>query len=177
MPQEPAKIAQNRDALLQRLSARAEAEDPVNIGSNELNNIAASIARATDPVNGGLRGAPKFPQCAMLEFMWRAGARTNDPRFFAASDLALTQMSLGGIYDHIGGGYARYSVDERWLVPHFEKMLYDNAQILDLLALDFSRDRKPAVAGAGDRDGRLADAGDDVERGRLRLVARRRFGG
>jgi uncharacterized protein YyaL (SSP411 family) len=137
--QEPQKIAQNRDALLQRLSARTEAESAVNIGSNELNNIASSIAQATDPVHGGLRGAPKFPQCAMLEFMWRAGARTNDPRFFAASDLALTQMSLGGIYDHIGGGFARYSVDDRWLVPHFEKMLYDNAQILDLLALDFSR--------------------------------------
>jgi hypothetical protein len=128
---------------LQRLSARAEAEDAVNIGSNELNNIAASIARATDPVHGGMRGAPKFPQCSMLEFMWRAGARTGDARFFAASDLALTQMSLGGIYDHIGGGYARYSVDERWLVPHFEKMLYDNAQILDLLALDFARTQNP----------------------------------
>jgi uncharacterized protein len=140
---EPEKIAQNRDALLQRLSARAEAEDAVNIGSNELNNIAASIARATDPVHGGMRGAPKFPQCSMLEFMWRAGARTGDARFFAASDLALTQMSLGGIYDHIGGGYARYSVDERWLVPHFEKMLYDNAQILDLLALDFARTQNP----------------------------------
>jgi len=141
--QEPQKIAQNRDALLQRLAARAEAESAVNIGSNELNNIAASIAQATDPVHGGLRGAPKFPQCSMLEFMWRAGARTNDARFFAATDLALTQMSLGGIYDHIGGGYARYSVDERWLVPHFEKMLYDNAQILDLLALDFSRIQNP----------------------------------
>ncbi len=141
--QEPQKIAQNRDALLQRLSARAEAESAVNIGSSELNNIAASIANATDPVHGGLRGAPKFPQCSMLEFLWRAGARTNDARFFAASDLALTQMSLGGIYDHIGGGYARYSVDERWLVPHFEKMLYDNAQILDLLALDFPRTQNP----------------------------------
>jgi len=60
--QEPQKIAQNRDALLQRLAARAEAESAVNIGSNELNNIAASIAQATDPVHGGLRGAPKFPQ-------------------------------------------------------------------------------------------------------------------
>src|SRR5213078_3591415 len=98
--QEPAKVNQNRDALLQRLAARAAQEDPVNIGSNELNNIAASIAQATDPVHGGLRGAPKFPQCAMLEFLWRAGARTNDARFFTATDLALTQMCRGGIYDH-----------------------------------------------------------------------------
>ena len=137
------KVNQNRDLFLQQLAARPAKEDPVNIGSNELNSIAASIARATDPVHGGLRGAPKFPQCAMLEFLWRGGARSGDPRFFAASDLALTQMSLGGIYDHIGGGFARYSVDERWLVPHFEKMLYDNAQILDLLALDFAGTGNP----------------------------------
>src|SRR5258707_421077 len=137
--QEPAKVAQNRDALLQRLSARAAAESAVDISSNELNNIAASIAGATDPVHDGMRGAPKFPQCAMLEFVWRAGARSADARFFAAVDLALTQMSLGGIYDHIGGGFARYSVDERWLVPHFEKMLYDNALLLELLALAHQR--------------------------------------
>ncbi len=78
----------------------------------------------------------------MLEFLWRAGFRSGDARFFAAAQLALTQMSQGGIYDHLGGGYARYSVDERWLVPHFEKMLYDNAQLLDLLALDSMRASK-----------------------------------
>jgi uncharacterized protein len=137
--EEPGKIEQNRDALVQRLADRARANSPANIGNAELDNAATSIARATDPVNGGLRGAPKFPQCAMLEFLWRAGQRTSDQRFFTASELALTRMSQGGIYDHLGGGYARYSVDEHWLVPHFEKMLYDNAQILDLLALAESR--------------------------------------
>ena len=140
---EPAKISQNREALLQRLSARTQAENPQAIGTAELTSIAGSIARATDPVHGGLRGAPKFPQCAMVEFLWRAGARTHDSRFFEATDLALTRMSQGGIYDHLGGGFARYSVDERWLVPHFEKMLYDNAQILDLLALDYARSQNP----------------------------------
>ena len=140
---EPQKIDQNRRALVTRLKQRGEAKSAVAIGPEALNNIAESIARATDPVHGGLRGAPKFPQCAMLEFLWRAGFRSGDPRFFAASQLALTQMSQGGIYDHLGGGYARYSVDERWLVPHFEKMLYDNAQILDLLALDFVRSKNP----------------------------------
>ena len=59
------------------------------------------------------------------------------------SNLALTRMSQGGIYDHLGGGYARYSVDDKWLVPHFEKMLYDNAQILDLLAVDYARSKNP----------------------------------
>jgi uncharacterized protein len=141
--EEPSKIAQNRNALLAKLAERARAEKPENLGLSELNNVAASIARATDPVNGGLRGAPKFPQCAMLEFLWRAGARGADARFYTTSALALTRMSQGGIYDHLGGGYARYSVDERWLVPHFEKMLYDNAQILDLLALDYARRPNP----------------------------------
>ena len=142
---EPNKVAQNRNALVARLAERAHANNPANIGLAELDSAAMSIARATDPVSGGLRGAPKFPQCAMLEFIWRAGARTSDKRYFLTAELALTRMSQGGIYDHLGGGYARYSVDERWLVPHFEKMLYDNAQILDLLALDFSRSQNPLL--------------------------------
>jgi uncharacterized protein YyaL (SSP411 family) len=141
--EEPGKVLQNRNALVTKLAQRVRSESPKNLGISELNTIATSIARATDPVNGGLRGAPKFPQCAMLEFLWRAGARTSDERLFTTSTLALTRMSQGGIYDHLGGGYARYSVDDRWLVPHFEKMLYDNAQILDLLALDYTRSQNP----------------------------------
>jgi uncharacterized protein YyaL (SSP411 family) len=136
---QPDKISRNRDALIARLSERAKSKNPANLGVAELNNAAVAITRSTDPVHGGLQGAPKFPQCSVLEFLWRAGARTHDDRFFSATTLTLTRMSQGGIYDHLGGGYARYSVDNRWLVPHFEKMLYDNAQILDLLALDYAR--------------------------------------
>ncbi|MCO5132650.1 MAG: thioredoxin domain-containing protein [Xanthobacteraceae bacterium] len=136
---EPDKIIHNRDALLAKLAERPRGDAATHLGIAELNNAAASIARATDPVNGGLRGAPKFPQCAMLEFLWRAGARTGDERYFATTNLTLTHISQGGIYDHLGGGYARYSVDEQWLVPHFEKMLYDNAQLLDLLACEHAR--------------------------------------
>jgi uncharacterized protein YyaL (SSP411 family) len=141
--EDPGRIEQNRRALVARLKQRGEAKSDVSIGPAELNNIAGSIAHATDPVNGGLRGAPKFPQCTMLEFIWRAGLRSGDERFFNTTELALTRMSQGGIYDHLGGGYARYSVDDKWLVPHFEKMLYDNAQILDLLALDHARTGNP----------------------------------
>ncbi len=140
---EPARVDQNRRALVARLKQRGEAKSAVSIGTNELNNIAESIARATDPVHGGLRGAPKFPQCTMLEFIWRAGVRSGDDRFTRTTQLALTRMSQGGIYDHLGGGFARYSVDEKWLVPHFEKMLYDNAQILDLLAVDYAHSKNP----------------------------------
>jgi uncharacterized protein YyaL (SSP411 family) len=135
---EPHKITQNRDALVKRLAARSRSQQ-TDLGIDDIDKAAVSIARATDPTNGGLRGAPKFPQCAMLEFLWRAGARSGDERFFITTNLALTRISQGGIYDHLGGGYARYSVDERWLVPHFEKMLYDNAQLLDLLALEHAR--------------------------------------
>jgi uncharacterized protein len=140
---EPARIEQNRRALVAKLKHRAGTKSTVSIGPGELTNIAESIARATDPVHGGLRGAPKFPQASMLEFIWRAGLRSADERFPKTVQLALTQMSQGGIYDHLGGGYARYSVDEKWLVPHFEKMLYDNAQILDLLALDYAVTKNP----------------------------------
>jgi uncharacterized protein YyaL (SSP411 family) len=142
---EPANVEQNRSALMERLSRAAKPADKVTLGTRELDGAAASVARAFDPVNGGFRGAPKFPQCPMLEMLWRAGVR-RDHRFFEVVELALERMSDGGIYDHLGGGFSRYSVDERWLVPHFEKMLYDNAQLLELLALAYARTGKPLFA-------------------------------
>ena len=104
------------------------------------------IGNMFDPVNGGLRGAPKFPQPAILEMLWRAGTRSGDARFFETVEHSLDRMCEGGIYDHLGGGFSRYSVDERWLVPHFEKMLYDNAQLLELLALAYQRSGKALFA-------------------------------
>jgi uncharacterized protein len=140
---EPDKIAQNRDALMQRLSEKARAAGRVDVGRPQLDNFAMQVARLIDTTNGGLRGAPKFPQCAMFEFLWRAGLRGTDARFFGLVDHTLDRISEGGIYDHLGGGFSRYSVDERWLVPHFEKMLYDNAQLLELLALAHVRSGNP----------------------------------
>ena len=86
---------------------------------------------------GGIRGAPKFPQASLLELLWRAWLRTRDPRYREAFLLTLRAIAEGGIYDHLGGGFSRYSTDERWLVPHFEKMLYDNAQLVELLTYAF----------------------------------------
>src|SRR5262249_49769311 len=137
--QEPQSIEQNRSALMARLSATARPHGKVVIGAAELNRAAAQIAGMIDPVHGGMRGAPKFPQSMMLEFLWRAGRRLNDKRYFGAVELSLARMCEGGIYDHLGGGFSRYSVDERWLTPHFEKMLYDNALLLELLALAWQR--------------------------------------
>jgi|SRR5579862_193913 len=136
---EPGRIEQNRAALLARLAEKARPAGKVTIGTRELDAAARQIGNMFDTVNGGLRGAPKFPQPAILEMLWRAGLRTGDVRFFETVEHSLERMSEGGIYDHLGGGFSRYSVDERWLVPHFEKMLYDNAQLLELLALGFQR--------------------------------------
>jgi uncharacterized protein YyaL (SSP411 family) len=137
--QEPGSVEQNRSALMGRLSEKARPKGKLVIGKAELDRAANQIAGMIDPVNGGMRGAPKFPQPMMLEFLWRAGQRLNDKRYFAAVELSLARMCEGGIYDHLGGGFSRYSVDERWLTPHFEKMLYDNALLLELLALAWQR--------------------------------------
>ena len=133
--EEPVKIEQNRAALKAQLEEKARPQGRATIGLRELNGAAKQIGNAFDTVHGGLGGAPKFPQPMILEFLWRAGMRTDDPLFFQTVEHTLAHMCEGGIYDHIGGGFSRYSVDEQWLVPHFEKMLYDNAQLLPLLAL------------------------------------------
>jgi uncharacterized protein YyaL (SSP411 family) len=140
---EPDKIQQNRAGLLAALADRAQASDRPQIGTAELDAYARQIGNMFDSLNGGLRGAPKFPQPAILENLWRAGLRSNDARFFETVAFSLERMSEGGIYDHLGGGFSRYSVDERWLVPHFEKMLYDNAQLLELLALAYQQTGRP----------------------------------
>jgi uncharacterized protein YyaL (SSP411 family) len=137
--QDPQSVEQNRSALMARLAASARPKGRVVIAAPELDRAANQIAGMIDPVNGGMRGAPKFPQPMMLEFLWRAGQRLNDKRYFGAVELTLTRICEGGIYDHLGGGFSRYSVDEHWLVPHFEKMLYDNALLLELLALAYQR--------------------------------------
>ena len=135
--EEPARIERNRTALMERLAAAARTAGTATIGRDELDNAARQLGGLIDPVNGGTRGAPKFPQAALFECLWRAGLRTGAARYFAAVEITLDHICEGGIYDHLGGGFARYSVDERWLVPHFEKMLYDNAQLLELLAIAY----------------------------------------
>ncbi len=141
---EPEHIGKNRDAIMAKLAETARPEGKVVVGLAELDRAANGIARAIDLTHGGLHGAPKFPQCSIFEAMWRAGerapreehpTRTAAPAFFGRVLLTLEHISEGGIYDHLGGGFSRYSVDERWLVPHFEKMLYDNAQLLELLGV------------------------------------------
>ena len=127
------KVENNRVALLEALSSPME-----NAGAPLTPAVIAEAAhhlvRAMDIQNGGLRGAPKFPQCPLFELLRRHAITTNDRPAQHAVDVTLQHICQGGVYDHLGGGFARYSVDDRWLVPHFEKMLYDNAQLIGLLA-------------------------------------------
>jgi uncharacterized protein len=131
---DPVQITKNADFVRAELSKPAAAEGQA-LTLAQIDALAPRVAILIDPQNGGLRGAPKFPNAPILELLWRAGARTKDKHYRELVKLTLAKMSQGGVYDHLGGGYARYSTDERWFVPHFEKMLYDNAQILELLAL------------------------------------------
>ena len=86
-----------------------------------------SLVQVYDDTYGGFGSRPKFPQAMTLEFLLRQHARTHDPAPLAMAEHTLRQMANGGIYDQLGGGFHRYSTDEHWLIPHFEKMLYDNA--------------------------------------------------
>ena len=90
----------------------------------------ASFTRTFDVVNGGFGGAPKFPAAMSLEFLLRYHHRTGDAMALSIVTHTLDKMARGGIYDQLGGGFHRYAVDAIWLVPHFEKMLYDNAQLI-----------------------------------------------
>jgi uncharacterized protein YyaL (SSP411 family) len=116
------------------LAERLAATPTLLPGSAELNDklfdhAAESLFQSYDWNEGGWGQAPKFPQPMAIEFLFRRHARTNDQLALDMAAHALRSMANGGIYDHLGGGFARYSVDEKWLVPHFEKMLYDNAQL------------------------------------------------
>ncbi|HWE39703.1 MAG TPA: thioredoxin domain-containing protein [Isosphaeraceae bacterium] len=102
---------------------RAEGDLDVKV----LDRAAHKLISSLDPVHGGFGRAPKFPHAMDLRVLLRHHARTGDTQSLHAVRHTLDMMARGGIYDHLGGGFARYSTDDRWLVPHFEKMLYDNA--------------------------------------------------
>ena len=94
-----------------------------------------------DTINGGFKGAPKFPMPNTLDYLLRYQHHYNDSKLFKYIKTSLTKMAYGGIYDQIGGGFSRYSVDERWHIPHFEKMLYDNAQLVSIYSKAYLQDK------------------------------------
>ena len=141
--QEPARIAKNVNALRTALEQLAQNKAGQAIADDVHDRLAEQLLAEVDPIDGGIGGPPKFPHEPILELVWRAYVRSGEDRFGQAVTLTLTRMCQGGIYDHLGGGFARYSVDAAWLVPHFEKMLYDNAQLVDLLTLVWQSTRDP----------------------------------
>jgi uncharacterized protein YyaL (SSP411 family) len=142
---EPEKVAGNAEALMAALAERAEASSGPEITDRLLSEVTTRLAQAVDPTHGGIAGAPKFPQWSFFWLLWRGAIRYRDDRAKAAVVTTLERMSMGGIYDHLGGGFARYSVDELWLVPHFEKMLYDNALLIDLMTEVWRETQSPLL--------------------------------
>ena len=147
---EPDRVAHNRDLLKQSMRELAGREVGGALTAADLNIIGAKATTIMDPEHGGVRGAPKFPNPTILEMLVRYSRRSGDRSGQALFLLTLERMAFGGIHDHLGGGFARYSTDERWLVPHFEKMLYDNAQLLELYALAAAENGRSLFRGAAE---------------------------
>jgi uncharacterized protein YyaL (SSP411 family) len=119
--------------VVEQLAARHTAAVPASGYDDALLDRAVSaLRREFDPVEAGFGAAPKFPPSMVLDFLLRHHRRTRSAEALSMAAQTCDRMARGGIYDQLGGGFARYSVDGQWIVPHFEKMLYDNAQLLDV---------------------------------------------
>ena len=144
---EPDKIAKNVTALAHGLAQQSQAKAAEgDVAPELLDQIAERLAKNVDPIHGGFGQAPKFPNPSNLELLWRGWKRSGLELCRDRVLLTLDAMCQGGIYDHLGGGFARYSTDEQWLAPHFEKMLYDNAQLVSLLVLVWQETKSPLYA-------------------------------
>lgn len=142
---DPEKVGRNVMALREALESLAENHAAGAVDLAVLDQVAERLVREVDSFRGGIGSAPKFPQVPIFKLFWRAWLRTGRNPFRQAVITTLTHMAQGGIYDHLGGGFARYSVDDEWLAPHFEKMLYDNAQLLELMTTVWQETRDPLL--------------------------------
>jgi len=140
------RVLNNVKALRGALEDAAQPRSGGGIAPGMLDQVASRLVSEIDMKHGGMRGAPKFPQPSLLTQLWRAWRRLGEEKYRDAVTVTLNNICQGGIYDHLGGGFARYSVDDRWLAPHFEKMLYDNAQLLELLTDVWLESRAPLYA-------------------------------
>jgi uncharacterized protein YyaL (SSP411 family) len=150
--QRPQDIETNRAGLLKALRDRAvnkavEFQGETMFPLSLLDQVANRIVQECDMAWGGFGQAPKFPSPYVFELLWRGWLRDRgNEKLRDAVTITLDRMGQGGIYDHLGGGFARYATDNEWLIPHFEKMLYDNAQLVDLLCLVWQETKSPLYA-------------------------------
>ncbi len=141
--EETDKVETNVTALVEALEKLSSPRPGAGIADGVIERVAEHLGGEIDAIHGGIRGAPKFPQVPLLKMMWRGYLLGRNPRLRELVTLSLDRMAQGGIYDHLGGGFARYSVDAQWLAPHFEKMLYDNAQLIEVYAQVWQETRNP----------------------------------
>jgi uncharacterized protein YyaL (SSP411 family) len=128
--QDPERITRVTEQITAALHEKEEAESKQRLNEAVLHDTFRQLSRSFDTIYGGVGSAPKFPIPHMLTYLLRYHVLTGNEQALFFVKRTLDSMANGGIYDHIGGGFARYSVDAQWLVPHFEKMLYDNALLL-----------------------------------------------
>jgi uncharacterized protein YyaL (SSP411 family) len=139
----PQKAHENARKTLDQLTQKTYRLGDSGFSSEFLNYSATQILDQMDIVYGGFGINEKFPQVPFLEHLWQAYVRTGSLVFRESVVRTLKHMCLGGIYDHLGGGFSRYTIDDRWLVPHFEKMLYDNALIVSFLLVVWRETKDP----------------------------------
>ena len=142
--QNRSEVLLTTDKLLQQMRAMSSAVRSIDpLTADILSQAYREIAGQFDDTYGGVGMEPKFPQPMTYEFLLRHHLRTGDPQALKMVELTLDRMAMGGIYDQLGGGFHRYSTDMLWLVPHFEKMLYDNALLVRLYLHAYQVTRKP----------------------------------
>jgi len=162
--EDPGRVSSNVTAIAQRLETGFAGNPGTRIPLEAAPEVAAQFLSQHDPVYGGIGDAPKFPQPTILKFLWRTGQRTQNNQMLQAVRTSVTAMCEGGIYDHLGGGFARYSTDAEWLAPHFEKMLYDNAQLDAGLLGRLPGDRPGLLSRGGRGNLGLCPSGNDQPR-------------
>ena len=139
---------QKVEEFAQRVTEGIQTSELITLNKEEAvfknEDIIAAINQSKgqlDTINGSFIGAPKFPMPNSIDYLLRYQYQFNDPDLAGYIQNSLTKMAYGGIYDQIGGGFSRYSVDDRWHIPHFEKMLYDNAQLVSIYSKAYLQDK------------------------------------
>ncbi len=145
--QDPQRVEKQAQALTEGVQTEflldGATRDEAAVEVEDLKQIVAGWKTKIDFENGGFTGQQKFPMPVSWDFLLSYATLTEDKEIKGAINTTLTAMARGGIYDQLGGGFSRYSVDEEWFAPHFEKMLYDNAQLVSLYAKAYQIEKKP----------------------------------